>query len=40
MATNMSTSNKSFTSKRSIMVMTTLPRQFMRFELAKQFLNV
>jgi hypothetical protein len=31
MATNTSTSNKSLTSKRSIRVQTTLPRQFMRF---------
>jgi hypothetical protein len=40
MATNTSTSNKSLTSKRSIMVQTTLPRQLMRFWLAKQFLSV
>jgi hypothetical protein len=35
MATNTSTSNKRLTSKRSIMVRTTLSRQFMRFEFAK-----
>jgi hypothetical protein len=33
----MSTSNKSLTSKRSIMIQTTIPRQFVRLELAKQF---
>jgi hypothetical protein len=38
MATNTSSSNKNLTSKRIIMVMMTLSRQFMRFELAKQFL--
>jgi hypothetical protein len=37
MTTNMSTSNKRLTSKRSIMVRTTFPRQLMRFQLAKQF---
>jgi hypothetical protein len=37
MATNTSTSNKSLTSKRSIMVRTTFPRQLMRFQLTKQF---
>jgi hypothetical protein len=31
MATNMSTGNKTLTSKRSIMVQMTLPRQFMIF---------
>jgi hypothetical protein len=40
MATNTSTSNKSLTNKGSIMVRTTLPRYFMRFELAKQFFSV
>jgi hypothetical protein len=40
MATNTSTSNKSLTSKRSVMVRTTLSRQFMRFELAKPFFSV
>jgi hypothetical protein len=40
MATNTSTSNQSFTSKRSIMIWTTFMRQFMRFKLAKQFLSV
>jgi hypothetical protein len=40
MTTNTSTSNKSLTSKRSIMIWTALLRQFMRFELAKQFFSV
>jgi hypothetical protein len=39
-ATNTSTSNQSFTSKRSIMIWTTFMRQFMRFKLVKQFLSV
>jgi hypothetical protein len=39
MATNMSTSNQSFTRERSIMIRMTFSRQFMRFELAKQFFN-
>jgi hypothetical protein len=37
MATDMSTSNKSLTSKRSIMVQTTLPSQLMRFNLLNSF---
>jgi hypothetical protein len=37
MTTNMSTSNQSITSNRSIMIQMTFTRQFMRFKLAKQF---
>jgi hypothetical protein len=37
MTTNMSTSNQSLTSKRSIMIQTTFLKHFMRFQLAKQF---
>jgi hypothetical protein len=37
MTTNTSTSNQSFTSKRSIVVRATFPTQFMRFKVAKQF---
>jgi hypothetical protein len=40
MTTNTSTSNQSFTSKRSIMIRTIFSRQFMRFNLAKQFFCV
>jgi hypothetical protein len=36
MATNMNTSNQSFTSKRSIMIRMTFTRQFMRLKLAKK----
>jgi hypothetical protein len=36
-ATDMSTSNKSLTSKRSIMVRMTLSRQLMRLELLNSF---
>jgi hypothetical protein len=37
MTTNTSTSNKSLTSKRSIIVRTTLPKQLMRFNLLNSF---
>jgi hypothetical protein len=37
MATNMSTSNKNFTTMRIIMVRTTFPRQLVRFQLANFF---
>jgi acyl-CoA thioesterase len=37
MATNTSTSNQSFTSKRSTMVSITFVRQFMRLELVNNF---
>jgi hypothetical protein len=40
MTTNISTSNPSFTSKRSIMIRMTFSRQFMRFKLAKLFFCV